>query len=93
MEKLYDISDVALNGHLLSFKVNDVSVTCDLSKASETLAKATCEQVANLVVDPVGVGFHWPELGEDLSVNGILKEAGIAQPVLGNEKGEHFQLV
>jgi hypothetical protein len=30
-----------------------------------------------IVVDPVGVGFHWPELDEDLSVHGILRDAGI----------------
>jgi hypothetical protein len=93
MEKLYDITEVTLTGHLLSFKVDGVRVTCDLSKASEALAKATREQVENLVVDPVGVGFHWPELDEDLSVNGILKEAAIALPMRGSEKSEHVQLV
>lgn len=93
VEKMYDISHVVLNGHLLSFKVNGISVTCDLAKMSDVLAKANKEQVSRIVVDPVGVGFRWPELDEDLSVNGILKEVGIAQLVLGSEKGEHVQLV
>ncbi len=81
-----------MNGYLLSFKVNSMSLTCDLLKASDTFAKATREQLANLIVDAVGVGFHWPELDEDLSVNGILKEAGISLPVHGSERGEHVQL-
>ncbi len=34
-------------------------------------------QVANMVVDPVGVGFHWPALDEDLSVKGMLRELEI----------------
>ena len=78
MEKLFEISHVLLKGHQLSFKVNDISVTCDLAKMSDVLARASKDQVANMIVDPVGIGFHWPALDEDLSVNGILKDLGIA---------------
>jgi hypothetical protein len=85
MEKLFEISQVVLNGHLLSFKVNGIPVTYDLAKVSVVLAKASAEEVANMVVDPVGIGFHWPALDEDLSVNGILKDSGIA---LYPSKGE-----
>lgn len=78
MEKLFEISHVTLKGYQLSFKVNGTSVTCDLAEMSDVLAPAGEEQVANMIVDPVGVGFHWPALDEDLSVNGILKELGVA---------------
>jgi len=77
MEKLFELSQIILNGYLLSFKVNGISVTCDLAEMSDVLAQADKEQVANMIVDPVGVGFHWPALDEDLSVNGILKDLGI----------------
>jgi len=77
MEKLFEISHVTLKGHQLSFRVNGISVNCDLAKISDVLAQASAEQVANILVDPVGVGFHWPALDEDLSVNGILKDLGI----------------
>lgn len=80
MEKLYDVSEVALQGYSLSFKVNGIPVTCNLAKVSKTLAQATPEQVAEMIVDPVGVGFHWPALDEDLSVNGILTDLGIRLP-------------
>ncbi|MCI0694651.1 DUF2442 domain-containing protein [candidate division KSB1 bacterium] len=86
MERLYNISDVALSGYILSFKVNGITVTCDLTKVSDVLAKASKEQVANMIVDPVGVGFHWPALDEDLSVNGILRELGINQLAPGKEE-------
>lgn len=86
MEKLYDINNVALNGHVLSFKVNGILVTCNLAKVSDVLAQATKEKVANMIVDPVGVGFHWPALDEDLSVNGILRELGINQLAPGKEE-------
>jgi len=91
MEKLFEISHVTLKGHQLSFKVNGIFVTCDLAKTSDVLAQASAEQVANIMVDPVGVGFHWPALDEDLSVNGILKDLGIALhrlPVAMEEQAE-----
>lgn len=93
MEKLYAISDVALNGFMLSFKVNGMSVTCDLARVSDVLAKATKEQVANMIVDPVGAGFHWPALDEDLSVSGILRDLGIELPASKLKIVEHAELV
>lgn len=93
MEKLYEITDVALKGHLLSFKVNGVSVTCDLAKMSDVLAKASKEQVANMIIDPVGVGFHWPALDEDLSVNGILRDLGIELPTSKMVVTEHAEVI
>jgi hypothetical protein len=93
MEKLYEVTDVDLKGHLLSFKVNGIPVTCDLAKMSDALAKASAEQVANMIVDPVGVGFHWPALDEDLSVNGILRDLGIELRPSKAETEKHAQLV
>lgn len=92
-EKLFDISHVALNGHLLSFKINEISVTGDLASMSDVLARASKEQVANMIVDPVGVGFHWPALDEDLSVKGILRDLGIALPPAKAEMEEQAELV
>ncbi|MGH7450902.1 MAG: DUF2442 domain-containing protein [bacterium] len=93
MEKLFEISDVALKGHVLSFKANGTSITCDLAKVSDVLAKASKEQVANMIVDQVGVGFHWPALDEDLSVNGILRELGVELPTSELEIEAHAELV
>jgi hypothetical protein len=94
MEKLYEVSHVAVNGHQLSFKVNGIAVICNLAKISEVLANATQEQIANVIVDSIGVGFHWPALDEDLSVNGILRELRIKLPVTNQEeKVEHAELV
>jgi hypothetical protein len=93
MEKLFEISHVTLKGHQLSFRVNGISVTCDLAKTSDVLARASAEQVANILVDPVGVGFHWPALDEDLSVNGILKNLGIELHSSRVEVEEQAELV
>ena len=88
MNRFYDIGDVELKGYLLSFKVNGVSISCDLTEMSVVPANATEEQVLMIVVDPVGVGFHWPELDEDLSVKGILREMEIEASKLVTEMVE-----
>lgn len=83
MDKMFELTQVALKGHMLSFKVNGQAVICDLAQISEALARASAEQVARMIVDPVVAGFHWPELDEDISVNGILKAQGIqVQPTI-----------
>lgn len=83
MDKLFELTQVTLKGHELSFKANERAVTCDLAQISRTLAHASAEQVARMIVDPVGIGFHWPEPDEDLSVSGILKAQGIqVQPAI-----------
>ncbi len=93
MERLFEISRVALEGHTLSFEANGIPVTCDLAKASNILAQASAEQVVRMIIDPAGVGFHWPELDEDLSVRGILRDAGIQLPAEKAKQTEKLQPV
>ena len=46
--------------------------TLHLWWARRRLAAATQEQRENLVVSPSGYGIHWPELDENLSVDGLI---------------------
>ncbi len=39
---------------------------------SPLLAKASWEARRNMELSPGGYGIHWPQLDEDLSVNGLL---------------------
>ena len=39
---------------------------------SQRLAAATPEQRENLVVSPSGYGIHWPDVDEDLSIDGLI---------------------
>jgi hypothetical protein len=43
------------------------------------LRKATARQLANLELICDGTGLHWPDLDEDLSIQGIL-EGHLGQP-------------
>ncbi|MEO7445362.1 MAG: DUF2442 domain-containing protein [Ferruginibacter sp.] len=38
------------------------------------LRNATPNQIKNYILLPSGTGIHWPELDEDLSLKGFLKE-------------------
>ncbi len=57
---------------------------CLRSKASDRLGRATPEQRANFEVSPAGYGVHWPDVDEDLSIDGLI---GIKHPCpLGEAK-------
>ena len=44
----------------------------DIMKHSERLAKATQRQRENIEVSPAGYGIHWPDVDEDLSIDGLI---------------------
>jgi hypothetical protein len=44
----------------------------DLAKASKRLARATQAQREKFEFSPSGYGIHWPEIDEDLSIDGLL---------------------
>lgn len=43
---------------------------------TDRLKKATAEQLQDYKLMADGVGIHWPQLDEDLSLKGFLKEEG-----------------
>ena len=44
----------------------------DLAKQSARLSMATQKQRENVAVSPAGYGLHWPEVDEDLSIDGLI---------------------
>jgi hypothetical protein len=49
-------------------KIHDI----DLAAQSSRLAQATQQQIENVVVASSGYGLHWPDLDEDLSIDGLI---------------------
>jgi hypothetical protein len=43
------------------------------ARKNQRLEKATPEQLANIELICDGTGLHWPDLDEDLSVQGIIE--------------------
>ncbi|MDP2899199.1 MAG: DUF2442 domain-containing protein [bacterium] len=72
MDKAHDVQHVAVDGDLLRLRVDGKEYEIDITKASNRLARATPEQRANFQVSPAGYGIHWPDVDEDLSIDGLI---------------------
>jgi hypothetical protein len=62
----------AENGWVCIRLADDREIRFPASK-NRRLRKATPEQLSNLELSCAGTGLHWPDLDEDLSVQGIVE--------------------
>ena len=72
MDRVHDVSDASFSGKRMLLSVDGKQYEIDLAQHSRKLAEASPEQRANFVVSPTGYGIHWPDLDEDLSVDGLI---------------------
>lgn len=72
MDKAHDIQKVAFVGTTMYLHVDGKKYEIDIAKSSERLATATQEQRERFEVSPAGYGIHWPDVDEDLSVDGLI---------------------
>jgi len=70
--KFHSVGKISFSGVLMSLEVDSRPVTVDLCKVSPRLVAASTGQRMNYEVSPSGYGIHWPDLDEDLSVDGLL---------------------
>ncbi len=52
--------------------MNDKKYQIDITKQSERLANASQEQRERFEISPSGYGIHWPDIDEDLSIDGLI---------------------
>lgn len=71
MERAHEVSRITLTGTIMRLCVDGTDFEIDLAPQSECLANATPEQRANFEVSPTGYGIHWPDVDEDLSIDGL----------------------
>ncbi len=72
MTKAHEVSDARISGTTLTMVVDGRQYRFDLARASKRLARATQTQRENFELSPSGYGIHWPEVDEDLSIDGLL---------------------
>lgn len=72
MDKAHDVEGVSFQGTVLVLRVDGREYRVDVAEVSERLAKATPAQRAHFDVSPAGYGIHWPDLDEDLSIDGLI---------------------
>lgn len=72
MGKVHNIQRIAFEGTTLLLKVDDRDYKISIAKQSKRLAKATPKQQENYEISPSGYGIHWPDVDEDLSIDGLI---------------------
>jgi hypothetical protein len=77
MSVAHDVRGVSVAGCRMQIQVDGVIYHIDLAKESQRLARATQEQREKVEVSPAGYGLHWPDVDEDLSIDGLI---GVQHP-------------
>ena len=72
MDRAHEIRTARFSGSLIRLEIDGKVHDFDLASQSHRLARATQAQIENVVVSPSGYGLHWPDLDEDLSVDGLI---------------------
>ena len=78
---------VALHFHksldLMLIVLNNKKVLAQKLSGSERLKNATEAQLSNYRLISKGIGVHWPDVDEDLSLKGFLREeiSGLSMPI------------
>jgi len=72
MDKAHDIQHVSFSGAIMHLRVDGKDYQIDIARESERLRNATQEQREHFEVPPTGYGIHWPDVDEDLSIDGLI---------------------
>jgi hypothetical protein len=72
MHKAHDVQSVSFAGTVMVLQVDGNEYRIDITRQSARLARATSDQRNRFEVSPAGYGIHWPELDEDLSIDGLI---------------------
>jgi Protein of unknown function (DUF2442) len=75
MRKYHDVRNIRFEKHYLLLRVDGKDRRIDLRHYSKKLAGADERAKMNFEVSPSGYGIHWPDLDEDLSIDGMIKAA------------------
>jgi hypothetical protein len=72
MNKAHNIQNLVIAGTIMHLEVDGKKYEIDIVKYSERLAKATQKQREKFEISPSGYGIHWPDIDEDLSIDGLI---------------------
>lgn len=56
----------------MSLLVDGAKCEIDICSQSKRLASASQSERENFIVSPAGYGIHWPDVDEDLSIDGLI---------------------
>ena len=72
MNKIHNVEAIKFRGNTMDICVDGKEYAIEIAQISKRLSSTTDEQQRNYVVSPSGYGIHWPDIDEDLSIDGIL---------------------
>jgi len=77
MKKYHHVTNIRFEKHYLLLNVDGRDCRIDLRQQSKKLALADERTKMNFELSSSGYGIHWPELDEDLSIDGMIKTAKV----------------
>jgi len=72
MSKHHEVESVQVSHGVLGAVVDGKPLSADLRMLSPLLQRASDGDLEILEVSPSGYGIHWPLVGEDISIDGLL---------------------
>lgn len=75
----YRVIDIVLTPEMFEVILDDGTIIPTSRSRFPRLAHATDDQLVKWEVDKLGIGIHWEELDEDITIYGLIKEAEEAQ--------------
>ena len=75
MNQFHKVEAVEFDGGTLVLRADGEVYRVPTAAVSERLAQASLTVQRSFRVSPSGYGIHWPELDEDLSVDGLIRVA------------------
>ncbi|MCK5230834.1 MAG: DUF2442 domain-containing protein [Desulfobulbaceae bacterium] len=72
MDKIHDVQKISFTGTTMKLHIDGKKYEIELGQYSKRLVDATPEQREKFVVSPSGYGIHWPDIDEDLSIDGLI---------------------
>ena len=72
MDRAHELQALSLKGPIMFLRVDGKDYEIDLTHHSQRLAAASQEQRENFEISRTGYGIHWPDVDEDLSIDGLI---------------------
>jgi hypothetical protein len=72
MKEYHRIEALDFEGPIMLIKIDDIDYKIDLRKQSKKLYESDLKIKRNYQISPSGYGIHWPDIDEDLSIDGLL---------------------
>jgi hypothetical protein len=86
MKKHHKLSNIHFDNNFILFTADGMNYKIDLQKISPRLAVQSEKSKMNFVISPANYGIHWPEIDEDLSIDGLIRAAAAENAPISSKK-------